>query len=262
MTPVSDKMVLATDLDGTFLGGDEEDRRSLYAWIERFRASIHLIFVTGRDLPFIRSLCAAGEAPWPDHVVGDVGTTLATVDRAASNIRPDETLEREIAALWGDGVTEIAAELDAAPGLSPQDGPFRYRMSYHYDPGAFDPACVSVIEAAGFDCLISDNRFLDVLPRGVSKGPSLLRLIGALAIERERVLVAGDTLNDLSMFETGLKGVAVGNSETALVEHVRARSNVLLARGHGAAGIAEAIDHFRLHHSPPTPARNLEETCS
>ncbi|MEO1330130.1 MAG: HAD-IIB family hydrolase [Pseudomonadota bacterium] len=237
-------LILATDLDGTFLGGSERDRADLYGWIEEHRAQIGLIFVTGRDLPFIEGLCADGFVPWPDHVVGDVGTTIASVDRAKRAIRPNPALEHDIRALWGERFAEIKERLETAPGLSPQTGPFRYRMSYHYDPRDFDPEIVSVVEGAGFDCLISDDRFLDVLPKGVSKGPSLLRLLDAIEADHDRVLVAGDTMNDLSLFETGLLGVAVGNSEPPLVERVQGRLNVHHASGHGAAGIREAIDRF------------------
>jgi hypothetical protein len=35
----------------------------------------------------------------------------------------------------------------------------------------------------GLDWLISDNRFFDVLPRGLSKGPSVRRLADHLSLE-------------------------------------------------------------------------------
>ena len=162
---------LATDLDGTFLGGTDAERDALYTWIEDHRASMTLIFVTGRDLAFIEDACAEGTMPWPDHVVGDVGTTIAKRDPESGRLLPDAKLEAPIAKLWGDGIGSLGATLDAAPGIAPQRGPFRHRMSYHYEPESFDPETVSAIEAEGFDCLISDNRFLDVLPRGISKGP-------------------------------------------------------------------------------------------
>ncbi|WP_240035534.1 HAD family hydrolase [Hwanghaeella grinnelliae] len=241
MDPV---FTLATDLDGTFLGGSEMERQSLYNWIEMHRSVVELIFVTGRDLPFIEGACAEGIMPWPDFVVGDVGTTIAVHDWNTNRLTPDDALEAPIAALWGDGVADIQDHLDAAPGVEPQDVVFRHRMSYHYDPEHFDPATQKVIEAAGFDCLISDNRFLDILPKGVSKGPSLLRLLEARGRARDAVLVAGDTLNDLSLFETGLKGVAVGNSERGLLEKIAGRENVHVAQYHGAGGVLEAIDSF------------------
>ena len=60
------------------------------------------------------------------------------------------------------------------------------------------------------DLLYSADRYLDFLPRGVNKGSTLRRLVHDLGIDMNQVLVAGDTLNDLSMFEQGFRGVCVG----------------------------------------------------
>ena len=239
---MSPAFILATDLDGTFLGGTEDERRRLYDMVESRRDELLLVFVTGRDLPFIRTLCSDTMVPWPDYVIGDVGTTIA----GGPDIAPLEELEAPIAAAWSDRGAEVRALLDGAPGLSLQPTPFRYRVSYDYDPAAFDPALVPQVEARGFDVLISADRFLDVLPPGIAKGPTLLRLIDHLALDRARVLVAGDTLNDLSLFETGLAGVAVGNSEPALKQRLGTRETVYHSQGDGAAGILEAIHHLQL----------------
>lgn len=243
------RMVLATDLDGTFLGGSEAERQSLYQWIEDNRDGIGLIFVSGRDLPFIKQLCDGTPVPWPDFVIGDVGTTIAHVkdEDGDKQIHPIPDLEAEISELWGDAGEAVRGALTEAPGLRPQETPFRYRMSYHYDPETYDPSAEDVIREMGHDVLISDNRFFDVLPKGISKGPSLLRLIDWVGFHPSRLLVAGDTLNDLSLFETGLNGVAVGNSEAGLLKRIEGRDNVHFAKGHGAAGIREAIDAFNLY---------------
>ena len=242
--------VLATDLDGTFLGGSQEDRLSLYRWIEDNRADVGLIFVSGRDLPFIEQLCDTTPVPWPDFVIGDVGTTIAHVrtesDQDNRRIHPLGDLESEIAAKWRDSGDAVRKALADAPGLSPQETPFRYRMSYHYDPETYDPAAEAIIRDLGLDVLISDDRFLDVLPKGVSKGPTLKRLIHWLGHDEGRILVAGDTMNDLSLFETGLKGVAVGNSEPALMAELADKPHVFRATGHGCAGIYEAIQTLDL----------------
>jgi hydroxymethylpyrimidine pyrophosphatase-like HAD family hydrolase len=140
--------------------------------------------------------------------------------------------------------------LDGVPGLRLQPTAFRYRVSYDFDPVAYDGAAERHVEALGLDALISDNRFFDVLPPGVSKGPSLLRLIDHLGIDRGRCLAAGDTLNDLSMLALGLPAVAVGGSEDALLAEIAGLSHVHAARAVGAAGILEAISVFDLH--PPT----------
>lgn len=236
------KLVLATDLDGTFLGGTEDMREQLYRTVEMRRDELLLVFVTGRDLPFIRDLCASSSVPWPDYVIGDVGTSVA----GGTDLSPMHSLEADIAAAWGDRGDEVRALLEGAPGLTLQPTRFRYRVSYDYDPAAFDAAVIPRIETAGFDVLISADRFLDVLPPGIRKGPTLLRLIDHLDLDRKSVLVAGDTLNDLSLFETGLQGVAVGNSEPALKQELASLTTVYHSKGAGAAGILEAIDHLNL----------------
>ena len=71
-----------------------------------------------------------------------------------------------------------------------------------------------------------------------------MRLVEALELDREAVLVAGDTMNDLSLFQTGFKGVAVGNSEPRLKAAVSRLANVYCSPSPGAAGIADAIEHF------------------
>lgn len=243
-------VVLATDLDGTFLGGDEAARLNLYRLIDDNRADFGLIFVSGRDLGFIETLCSDTPVPWPDYVIGDVGTTIARVhpdaDTDGRRIHPIPDLEADIARTWQNAGVAVRDALADAPGLTPQQTPFRYRMSYHYDPTTYDPAAAALVDALGHDVLISDNRFFDVLPRGISKGPSLLRLIDWLGHDHARLLVAGDTLNDLSLFETGLKGVAVGNSEPALMQKLNGKTHIHRADGHGAQGILEALDAFDL----------------
>ena len=241
-------MILATDLDGTFLGGSEADRRRLYDWIEDNRATVGLVFVTGRDPDFIRALCDSG-VPWPEYVVGDVGTTIAEVSPAGELV-PIAALEEDIAARWAERGEAVRARLRDHPGLTLQPTAFRYRVSYDLDPAAFDPAAHAHIDELGLDTLVSDNKYFDVLPRGVSKGPSVRRFVTHFGIDPERVLVAGDTLNDLSMLELGLPAVAVGGSEPALLERLAGLEHVHAARAVGAAGILEAIAAFDLHPLP------------
>lgn len=238
--------VLATDLDGTFLGGTQADRRALYRWIEDNRDTVGLVFVSGRDPEFIHEMCSSNELPWPEYVVCDVGTSIAQV-HPEKGIRPIDALEREIAAQWNDSGDAVRAELKSFPGLTEQKTAFRYRVSFDYDPDSYDPRAAEVIAGMGHDVLISDNRFLDVLPRGVSKGPSLLRLLNHLSLPPERVLAAGDTLNDLSMLVAGTPAVAVGGSEAALIEALPDLPRIHHAKAIGAAGIVEAMIAFDLH---------------
>lgn len=241
MTATPLNLVLATDLDGTFLGGSAAERRALYAAIDG-RDDVLLVFVTGRDRDFIRDLLDEPGIPRPRYVIGDVGTSVFDGDSLA----PIATLEAGIAARWADAGDRVRALLDGAPGLTLQPTAFRHRVSYYYDPALLQPRTVQAIEDAGFDCLLSADTYLDVLPRGIAKGPTLLRLVQALGLPPARVLTAGDTMNDLSLFQTGLLGVAVGNAEPRLLQALPQTPQVYRAAGEGAAGILEAIRHFDL----------------
>lgn len=239
---------LAVDLDGTFLGGPDCARDALYDWLRSNANSTRLIFVTGRDPDFIAQLCAGGRVPAPCHVIGDVGTTIARF--IAGRVQPLPALEAPIAQAWQGLETVVRARLSSVSGLRLQEVPFRHRLSYHYD-AQFDPAELHVVADLAVDTIVSHGCFVDVLPKGVSKGPSLLRLLKHLKLPTDSVLVAGDTLNDLSMFQTGLHGAVVGGAEKKLLEATRHLPNALHCTQPGAAGIIEAIQKHNLHPNPP-----------
>ncbi len=255
------RFVLATDLDGTFLGGSERDRRTLYDWIEANRAEVGLIFVTGRDPEFLEALCGEGLVPWPDFAVGDVGTTIAEIafEGGRGRVRPLAALEREIAEAWGDAGPAVRRALDGAAGLTLQPTRFRHRVSYDFDPAAYDGSAAEIVSAMELDWLISAGRYFDVLPKGISKGPSLRRLIRWLDLPETRVLAAGDTLNDLSMLESGLPAVAVGGSEPGLLARLADAPSLHRAKAIGAGGILEAIAALGLHPDVPAPNDNEQE---
>ncbi len=238
-SPDRSRLILATDLDGTLLGGSAGQRAELHDWLTANDERVTLVFVTGRDLPFVREQVAAGHLPRPDYVIGDVGTTIA----GGPTIEPIAELEADIARRWGNAGGRVRALLADAPGLRPQETPFRYRQSYWYEPEQLRPDTLERIESAGFDWLLSADTFLDVLPRGISKGPTLRHLARHFGWPDEHLLTAGDTLNDLSLFETGLAGVAVGNAEAALLERIAGMPHVHHSRLPGAAGILDAIHH-------------------
>ena len=76
-------LVLATDLDGTFLGGSNEDRQQLYRLIQE-HPSIRLVFVTGRGVDSVVSVLDDPRIPTPDFIIGDVGATVVDALNASS----------------------------------------------------------------------------------------------------------------------------------------------------------------------------------
>ena len=68
-------MLLATDLDGTFLAGDPDSRLKLYQLVVS-HPEIQLVFVTGRGLESVLPLLSDPTLPQPDYIICDVGGTV------------------------------------------------------------------------------------------------------------------------------------------------------------------------------------------
>ncbi|MGA4533267.1 glucosylglycerol-phosphate synthase [Ectopseudomonas chengduensis] len=231
-------MLLATDLDGTFLAGDPEDRLSLYQTIAA-HPEIKLAYVTGRSLEAVLPLLADPTLPQPDYIIADVGATLVHGD----SLQPIQPLQSVVDARW-PGETQVASVIEPF-GLERQDVPQARRCSYFCTPEqAANPALREIADELGCDLLYSAELYLDFLPKGVNKGSSLQALADWLELSHDQVLAAGDTLNDLSMLCASFHGVCVGQSETALLEATANHSRTLHASRPGCGGILEAFAHF------------------
>ena len=230
-------MLLATDLDGTFLGGTAADKEQLYSLLQQ-QKDIQLVFVTGRGIPSVLSLLENNALPRPEYIIGDVGATVTHLP----TLTAVEPVQSHIAAKWpGDHVRET---LKTVRGLLHQDAHQQYRCSYYYNDSTDIEGAREIAASLQCDLVLSAGKYHDILPAGVNKGFTLKQLLQVLALPHQKVLVAGDSMNDYSMYESGFKGVVVGDSEPELIARTAGMSNVLQAQRAGAGGILEAMSFF------------------
>lgn len=252
--------------------GTAEERRQL---IDAVRAvpEATLIYVTGRTPGSARALLSTAALPEPDVLIADVGTSVL---HGAGPARVAD-IEAELETTW-PGSDPVRSRLADVAGLSPQDVDSPRRVAYWIeevrilrDAGTAvdaDPfaarapdnasldsrsreialrvarKAADALDGMSVDVLVSANAFLDVLPRGVNKGTTLRRVLQWLDADEGACIVAGDSLNDLALFETGLRGIVVGNCEPALLDRVGAMERVYQARGAGAAGVLEGLRYY------------------
>jgi glucosylglycerol-phosphate synthase len=231
-------MLLATDLDGTFLGGKTIDKFKLYRLI-REEQNIRLAFVTGRGMESVLPLLDDSIIPYPDFIICDVGATILN-GRTLEAIQP---IQSQIEKKW-PGILAIRKKLRKIKGLELQKVPQQRRCSFYFEKDTDIGEIKALVSEFGCDVLQSASRYLDVLPGGTNKGSTLKQLVKMMNMDESQVLVAGDTLNDLAMYVTGYKGVVVGSSEEGLVEATREMAQVYHAQKQGAGGILEAMEHF------------------
>lgn len=231
-------MLLATDLDGTFLGGSVSKKRKLYRLL-RSQSDIKLVFVTGRGIETVLPLLHDPTIPIPRYIISDVGATV--VDGLTRE--PIAAIQSDIEQRWPDEHL-LKQHLSTIPGIQPQEVPQQRRCSFYYDDRVDLNAVREIANQHQCDVLLSAGKYLDILPGNVNKGTTLKKLVQLIGFPEDKVLVAGDTYNDYSLFQTGYKGVAVGKSEPALLAAVDDMDHVFQATKEGAGGILEAMRHF------------------
>lgn len=199
---------------------------------------IQLVFVTGRGIRSVLSLLEDNTLPRPEYIICDVGATVTHLP----TLTAVEPVQSDIAAKWpGEQVRET---LKTVRGLLHQEAHQQYRCSYYYDNSTDIDSAREIAASLQCDLVLSAGKYLDILPAGVNKGFTLKQLLQVLALPHQKVLVAGDSMNDYSMYETGFKGVVVGDSEPELVARTAGMPHVLQAQRPGAGGILEAMDFF------------------
>lgn len=237
--------VLATDLDGTFLEGDTTMRGNVYRTFSALKQQFPLIYTTGRGVAAVQQLMVAYDLPEPLAILADHGTHIVE----GKSFNEITALQEPIQWLWQcegaeNSHQKLAKLLSQEPGISPQPLSPLYRAPYYYDRDLLKSSTLTKIKEAGFDPLISCGLYLDILPRGVNKGSSLLRLLDYLNIVPDQVLTAGDSLNDLPLFTTGLKSIAVGNAEPDLKVQCQELRNVYQSQHPGLHGILEGLEYW------------------
>ncbi|WP_243403334.1 glucosylglycerol-phosphate synthase [Sphingobacterium haloxyli] len=231
-------MLLATDLDGTFLGGSMESRLRLYRLIKQ-SPDIQLVFVTGRGLESVIPLLNDPLLPKPNYIIADVGATVVN----GLTLEAVEPIQGDIDNKWPSPY-EIRSSVLEKADVAYQEVPQQRRCSFYYDTETDLSPVYEIAQRFDCDVITSVDRYLDILPRGVNKGSTLKALIKHLHIDEINVLVAGDTLNDRSLYDTLYNGVVVGEAEVALLEHTADYKSVYQATKPGAGGIIEAMEHF------------------
>ncbi|MGB8963772.1 MAG: HAD-IIB family hydrolase, partial [Pseudonocardiaceae bacterium] len=228
--------ILVADLDGTLLGGDAADRRRLHAALAR-HPEVTVVFATGRGLPSVREALRDPLLPRPRWIIADVGASV--IDGV--DLAPIEALQAQLRAGW-PGAQRVRAALDRFPALTYQHGVAQDgRCSFYLRPEQLTRQITDAVQALGCTWLYSADRYFDVLPPGVCKGSALAALAREQHWPMASVLVAGDSLNDLSLFQLGAHGVIVGNAEPALRAAVAASDIVHRPDQTGAAGVLSAL---------------------
>ncbi|KAF8762639.1 hypothetical protein HU200_009167 [Digitaria exilis] len=222
----SARLMIVSDLDETMVDHDDLEDLSLLRfgalWNAEFAHDSLLIFSTGRSPIGYKDLRKEKPLITPDITVMSVGTVVAY---GADMVR-DVDWEEYLSSNWDRDIIHVKI-------------------------------------------IFSYGVLLDVIPQGAGKGEALQYLLNKLSSHGKgpnNILVCGDSGNDTELFSVPsvhgvvVNHVQVSNAQEELLEwyeeNAKHNPKIIHATNRCAAGIMEAIGHFKL--GPNVSARDLE----
>lgn len=252
----SEPWVLASDIDNT-LTGDARTLRRLAARLaaDQARGTLFLILSTGRRFEQVLNGFEAEGIPEPNAIISQIGTEIYL---------PPFALDTAPLPVWDTLLREQFSRGRAVSFLSGIKGlemqPEKYntplKVSCYLGKNPDPEAAVSLIlsrilevkQEDAYQVIWSSGRDLDIIPSAAGKGKAIRYLVQFLGFGSPRVVVAGDSGNDRSMFDEFEHGIVVANAQPELkrLGEDTPQPGHYFARQPFAAGVKEGLQHFGL----------------
>ena len=266
-------ILICCDLDRTLLPNgpqtESPQARKLFARLAQ-RPEVHLAYVSGRDKRLVLNAIEEYEIPIPDYVIGDVGTTIYSIDN--NHWQGWTAWQEEISGDWnGMHREDLAPLLSDISELQLQEPEKQnqYKLSY-YTESKFDKENIlksieAILYAKNIKASLiwsldelTNTGLLDVLPQSANKLHAINFLIQYEKYQPAQVIFAGDSGNDIPVLTSSIQSVIVNNALTEVKQQAiqlaklnkteqqlyLAKGGLLGMNGNYSAGILEGLVYY------------------
>jgi sucrose-phosphate synthase len=246
-----------TDLDQNLLG-DPDSLADFIRVMRDNRKCTSFGIATGRRLDSALAIMRRYGIPRPDVLIVALGTEIYY----APQLTADYAWTRHIDYLWNPRrVRDVLADL---PGIErqPKSEQSRFKVSYYIDreraPSLDELASLLHQADLNVHLNLSFGQFLDVVPARASKGLALRYVADQFGIPLEHCLCAGGSGADEDMMRGNTLAVVVANRHNEELSQLTDAESIYFADKPFAAGILEAIEHYRFFEACKVPDNNQD----
>ena len=237
-----EKMIVS-DIDYTLLG-DDVALSNFKKTLKQMPQNIGFGVATGRVVESAIEAIKKNKISMPDFFITSVGSEIYYK-------RKDELVystgwDAHISHLWNrERIVELLSQFGFLKYQEKQNQR-KFKISYYTSD---NPKNINKVKQLLVDkkikCsfIFSHGQFLDILPYRASKGKAIRYLAYRWNIPFEKVLVAGDSGNDMEMLKGELLGVVVANYSPEL-ENLKGSRRIYFSDKNFAAGIIDGINHY------------------
>jgi sucrose-phosphate synthase len=239
------ELFLISDLDGTLVEGSCTDGLSeLNQWISANKEKVAFGIASGRNKEITLEALHKYSLPDPDILICSAGSEIYYTHKHIS----DNGWESHIDYQWKR--PELQKALIDFPGirLQEQAAQWPYKLSYYVND-SFNEDDMANLHKFLDDrklrakILLTENKFLDLLPIRASKGHAVRYLSYKWKIPLENFITAGNSGNDKDMLTGKTRAIVVANYSPEL-EDLKDNRLIYFARKPLAMGVLEGILHY------------------
>ncbi len=270
---MTQRMLLCSDMDRTIIpnGGQPEHAEARKRFTQFCQAEdVCVVYVTGRYLQLVIDAIGEYDLPEPDYIVSDVGTKI--YHHCGKQWSEWDSWFAEIDREWcGKTHSDLMHLLNDMPQLLLQEEHKQnhHKLSYYLSLSADHESIMAEMQQRLDDYGVHATLvwsidepehigLLDVLPRNATKLHAVEFLYEQLGYQRDHVVYAGDSGNDLTLMASAIPSVLVANAaqdvrDSALTQAQVQHNEAALyfacgagsdMNGNYSAGVLEGVGYF------------------
>ena len=235
--------LIITDIDYTLIG-DDHSLADFNYMLKQMSAKIGFGVATGRVIESAVEVIKKNKIPMPDFFITSVGSVIYY--NYKDELIYSTGWDAHISHLWQrDKIVNLLLKVNFLQ-YQEKENQKKYKICYYTQN---DPKNIQKVRELLIDnkikcnLIFSHGQFLDILPYRASKGKAIRYLAYRWNIPFEKILVAGDSGNDMEMLKGDLLGVVVANYSPEL-EDLKGSRRIYFSDKKFAAGIKDGIRHY------------------